>query len=311
MHLRFKYLILAFALVVCDHPVSGGRQYHNASLGAGAEIDGVTYMKYVRAVKTEDAITDACVSDDQDFHVVYAMGQLPNEYTHEPGSALETIGSENTVNPTFYQADELKFHGGGIGTTFAGRGILGEGTSLNLFEAPAASATTAEGGCTPSTLAPEFDCMVDALGDGSVMVHVKNFVEGDTGAVLAAETPSETGWVALGFHNGDGQMVGSSAVIATETAENGIGVFDLNAKAASGVNEANGATTLAARRRGLLQSTNIPITITDVRPALLPVMLCVCCSRVAAPTCCVLGVACFSQPAIGMSLKLLHLDAEN
>ena len=240
--------------------------YHNASFGAGAEIDGVTYIKYVRAVKTEDAITDACISDDQDFHVIYAMGQLPGEYTHEPGSALETIGSENTFNTEFYKADELKFHGGGIGTTFAGRGVLGEGTSVSLFEAPAASASTAEGGCTPSTLAPEFDCMVDALGDGMVMVHVKNFVEGDAGAVLAAETPSESGWVALGFHNGDAVMVGSSAIIATESAENGVGVFDLNAQAASGVNEAVGATTLAARRRNLMQSSNVPITITDVRP---------------------------------------------
>ena len=250
--------------------------YSNAALDAGAEINGETYIKYVRAVKTEDSITDACISDDQDFHVIYAMGQLPGEYTHEPGSALETIGSENTFNPEFYKADELKFHGGGIGTTFSGRGTLGEGQSLNLFENPVASRSTGEdGACTPSTLAPEYDCQHDPLGDASVIIHVKNFVEGDTGASIAAETPSETGWVALGFHPpGAPQMVGSSAIIATDTAPDGVGVFDLNAQSAAGIVEAAGATTLAARRRSLLQaSSNVPITITDVRPE----AACLCC----------------------------------
>lgn len=225
----------------------------------------MTYIKYVRALKTEDAISDACISDDQAFNVIYALGQGPANYEHIPGSALETIGSENAYNPRFYKDDELKFHGGGIGSGSDRRGRLGSSAQLNLFM-DAAAASGAGDACTVSTLAPEYDCQLEFLGGDSI-IHYKAFVEGDAGAQIAAEAPREGGWIAFGFHpEGSPRMPGSSAVIATETAQGGsVGVFDLNAYAASGVVEAVGATGAAPGRRKLLQSSNVPFTITDVR----------------------------------------------
>ena len=194
---------------------------------AGAEVEGYTYIKFTRAAKTADTLnfTDTCISEDQSFHVIYAMGQLTNNVSHTPASALEVLPADSITNKDFYKADELKYHGGGIGVSFPGRGVLGP--SLNLFseeEAPPAGAA-----CTASTLAPEFECMVSQLED-NVIVHYNTFTAGDTSATLAAETPSETGWVALGFHpEGSPAMVGSTAVIGTDSAaDGGIGVFDLN-----------------------------------------------------------------------------------
>ena len=67
---------------------------------------------------------------------------------HQPGSSLETGRATNT---NFYLEDELKFHGGGIGTGFDGRGSL----SANLVDFYVTSAQLAEasaGACTPSSL---------------------------------------------------------------------------------------------------------------------------------------------------------------
>lgn len=235
----------------------------NALIDAGAEVEGVTYIKYTRPIKTEDAITDACISDDQTFHVVYAMGQLPTDFEHIPGSALETFGVENVYNQQFYKEDELKFHGGGIGSGSDRRGTLGSNNQQNLFMDDASRDGAA--GCTPSTL-DGFDCMLTRLGGNSI-IHYKAFAAGDTGAQIAAETPSESGWVAFGFHPpGQALMSGSTAVIATDTAASGgVGVFDLNGQSAAAISEAQGATAVAGRRRHLLQSTNVPFTITDVR----------------------------------------------
>lgn len=227
-------------------------------------MDGYTYIKFIRAAMTEDAVqfTDTCISEDQTYHAIYALGQLTSNASHTPASALEVLPAASITNQDFYKADELKYHGGGIGVDFPGRGILG--TTLNLFSDEAAAAG---GECTASTLAPEFECMVSQL-DGNVIVHYNTFVAGDTSATLAAETPSETGWVALGFHpEGSPMMIGSTAVIGTGTAADGVAVFDLNAKAATGIIEADGATTVAARR--LRQASNIPFSVTDVRLYLL------------------------------------------
>jgi hypothetical protein len=231
---------------------------------AGAELDGATYIKYVRAIKTADKIHDTCISDDQMFRVIYAMGQEATNFSHVPGSFLETIGSGKAYNEEFYKTDELKFHGGGIGSGSPRRGSLGS-QQVNLFMDDAS--TSRGGGCVPSTLAPEYDCMVSRLG-GNAIIHYKSFVDGDTGAKMAAETPSTTGWLALGFHPpGSPMMPGSTAVIATSSAASrGVGVFDINDRSASAIVEATGATTGPATRRLAQASSNVPFTITDVRP---------------------------------------------
>lgn len=128
-------------------------------------MDGTTYIKYVRDNKTpdENPATDACLSDDQIFHVIYAYGQLTNSATHEPNSSLEILDPAAISNKDFYKEDVLKFHGGGIGVQYDGRGTLS--TSLNLFEEEGAGG----GACTPSTQ-DGFECSVSRLG-GSVIVH--------------------------------------------------------------------------------------------------------------------------------------------
>lgn len=132
---------------------------------AGVQVDGTTYIKYVRDNKTPDAntATDACLSDDQIFHVIYAYGQLTESATHVPDSSLEILDPAEISNKDFYKEDVLKFHGGGIGVQYDGRGTLS--TSANLFEEEGA----AGGACTPSTQ-DGFTCSVERLG-GSVIVH--------------------------------------------------------------------------------------------------------------------------------------------
>ena len=111
-------------------------------------MGGATYLKFRRALKTADAsASDACLSEDQAFAVVYAYGQVAPDLTHEPASSLENIPQAARTAPDFYKPDELKFHGGGIGTSFAGRGQLGNGQT-NFFVAPEAGG----GACEASEL---------------------------------------------------------------------------------------------------------------------------------------------------------------
>lgn len=72
---------------------------------------------------------------------IYAIGQ-GSEPTHIPDSSLET---GRASNKNFYGEDELKFHGGGIGTTFPGRGSFGV---VDFFTEAADDSE----GCTESTL---------------------------------------------------------------------------------------------------------------------------------------------------------------
>lgn len=64
------------------------------------------------------------------------------------------------------QVDELKYHGGGIGVTFEGRGTLSPSVDL-LGAAPAAAAPGAA--CIAST-EDGFECMSSQLG-GEVIIH--------------------------------------------------------------------------------------------------------------------------------------------
>lgn len=72
---------------------------------------------------------------------IYAIGQGPKP-SHVPDSSLET---GRASNKNFYGEDEFKYHGGGIGTTFAGRGSFG---LVDFF----AEAADESDGCTESTL---------------------------------------------------------------------------------------------------------------------------------------------------------------
>ena len=139
--------------------------------GAGAQVDGRTYIKYVRNNKTPDAnkAVDVCLSEDQNYHAIYAFGQLTASPTHVPESSLEVLPAEAISNKDFYKEDVLKFHGGGIGTTYEGRGTLSP--AVDLFEDPSAS-----GPCTPST-EEGFTCSLSRLG-GQVIIHYTPFADG-------------------------------------------------------------------------------------------------------------------------------------
>lgn len=106
-----------------------------------------------------------------------------------------------------------------------------------------------------------------------MIVHFNEYAADDTGVQLAAEIATETGWVGFGFSpEGSGRMVGSTAVIATESAANGaVGVFAINAYSASGLIEATGSVEgpSDARRKVLQPSSNVALTSTDV---------CLCCA---------------------------------
>eukprot|EP00892_Ulva_mutabilis_P010891 jgi/Ulvmu1/8174/UM040_0071.1 len=226
----------------------------------GAQIDGRTYIKFVRNNVPADLnkATDVCLSNDQNYHVVYAYGQLTASATHEPSSSLEVLPADEIANKDFYKEDVLKFHGGGIGVQFEGRGTLS--SSANLFEDDTAAAGGGGGACNPST-EEGFTCSLSRLG-GQVIVHYTPFQAGDTAATLAVETPAE-GWVAFAFAGDDPtSMVGATAVIATTDAANGqAGVFNLNGRSVDGVEEVPGAATLTAGRRRLSQAA---ISVYDV-----------------------------------------------
>jgi hypothetical protein len=76
-------------------------------------------------------------------------------------------------------------------------------------------------------------------------------------AVLGIEATSETGYVALGFPTSPGQMIGATAVIATDKVD----VYKLTGKSVAEVKVVTGAVGSQTGRR-LSQGT----FITDVRP---------------------------------------------
>jgi hypothetical protein len=232
------------------------------------EVNGNTYIKYVRAAKTTDPVfTDTCISEDQDMTTVYALGQSTAGGTvfHTPKSAVEVLGT-SASNQDFYKDDELKYHGGGIGksgvpSSYAqGRGTLGGSMSVNLFKEDAAPSA---GACTPSTLAPEFACQHTRLG-GNLIIHYNPAQAGDTAATLALQAPSASGWVAFGFASSTPPMMaGATAVMSVSNAANQqAGVFKINGYSPSDLTEVPSGAALASRR--LAQDGSF--TVTDVRP---------------------------------------------
>jgi hypothetical protein len=142
---------------------------------AGVELNGKTYLKFVRKLKTADrSFTDVCISDDQVYQVIYALGQVPPNLFHVPASSLEIIPEAARSTATFYKPDELKYHGGGDGAVFPGRDVLGSGLiKLTANQDPLSQASHT---CTPS---PEdlFDCVIN-LGVGGMKMYYKKVASG-------------------------------------------------------------------------------------------------------------------------------------
>ena len=79
---------------------------------------------------------------------------------------------------------------------------------------------------------------------------------------MAVALSSETGWVSLGFPSSAGQMIGATAVIATSSAPNGVGIYDLNSKDLSGVQLSSSSSS---GRRLANTATLTPAQISKVR----------------------------------------------
>ena len=75
---------------------------------------------------------------------------------------------------------------------------------------------------------------------------------------MGVSMPTTTGWVGIGFPTSPGQMVGSTAVIATTSATNGIGIYDLASTDISGVTQSSGALSHL--------TANGPPELSKVRP---------------------------------------------
>ena len=98
------------------------------------------------------------------------IAQVSPSVTHKPYSAIENGRGSNTE---FYREDELKFHGGGIGTSFDGRGSL----SANTIDFTLRQNETVPTRCTTSTLGdPRFQCQRTVSGQELRMMGWLSFV---------------------------------------------------------------------------------------------------------------------------------------
>eukprot|EP00210_Caulerpa_lentillifera_P002713 g2593.t1 len=187
----------------------------------GFEAEGYTYMKFTKPLETSDTVADYCLLPGVNYLMIYAIGQTPESYYHRPSSSLE-VGKAG--NEGFYGTDELKFHGGGIGTTHENRGSFG---LINFFQSQQEQSES----CTKSTLG-SYDCMEEVIPNG-LSIHWTT--EADR-VKLAAEA-STTGWIGIAWPETPGQMIGAKALIASTPvgAESQIGFYELNSKAVSGV----------------------------------------------------------------------------
>lgn len=82
----------------------GGKDSLTAAMGF--EKDGVTTIVFRKPLTTND-FTDYNIVDG-DMQVIWAKGQEPGKYIHQPPSGLER--SKASVQ-NFYKPDELKYHG--------------------------------------------------------------------------------------------------------------------------------------------------------------------------------------------------------
>lgn len=183
------------------------------------EAEGYTYMKFIKPLETQDSVADYCLLPDVNYLMIYAFGQTPDSYSHQPASSLEV---SKAGNKGFYGKDELKFHGGGIGTTYENRGSFG---LVNFFT------KEKSGSCVESNLA-NYDCMKEALPNG-FNIHWK---EAEDHVKIAAEAQT-SGWIAIAWAKVPGEMIGATALIGfTPTRDDPrFGFYELNSKAVSGV----------------------------------------------------------------------------
>ncbi len=76
----------------------------------GWEKDSKTTLIFRRKVRSTDGPDHAL--DSGEMHVIWARGQEPGNYVHNPKSGLEAKGHMPSI-PDFYAADEIKYHGHG------------------------------------------------------------------------------------------------------------------------------------------------------------------------------------------------------
>lgn len=68
------------------------------------EVAGVSYFKVKRkAIPDAGSLSDTCITAGQNYHVIYAYGQLTANASHTPNSALEIIPPAQQSNQDFYQ----------------------------------------------------------------------------------------------------------------------------------------------------------------------------------------------------------------
>ena len=72
----------------------------------GFERDGETTILFRKKLNSE-AFSDHSIVNDE-MHVIWAIGQEPDNYFHAPQSGLE---KGPAVVSDFYRADEIKYHG--------------------------------------------------------------------------------------------------------------------------------------------------------------------------------------------------------
>ncbi|XP_053620328.1 uncharacterized protein LOC128680882 isoform X1 [Plodia interpunctella] len=106
--------------------------HDDITAASGYEENGVTTIMFRKKIKAKEP-TDHSLVDDL-MHVIWARGQEPGKYVHNPPSGLEK-GSAAVAD--FYRQDELKYHGHG-----GQRGV----TRINFFEEEKSSAS---GGILP------------------------------------------------------------------------------------------------------------------------------------------------------------------
>lgn len=190
----------------------------------GSEKDGYTNVKFRRNLMTLDASGDYCILKDVDYLVVYAYGQPTTGYSHSPNSGLET---GRASNKGFYGVDELKYHGGGIGTSFEGRGSFG---SVNFYDVPPPPTKPGKA-CLESTM-EGYECMQQGFSKEYTLYWTKE----KDGVSFAVETTG-SGWAGMGWPKTPGVMIGTKAVIGLGKNNGVVSTYLLEEKAPSGITE--------------------------------------------------------------------------
>ena len=80
---------------------------NDLTAAVGFERDGETTILFRKKLDATSGFSDASIGNEE-LHVIWAIGQEPENYFHAPRSGLET---GDASIPDFYRADELKYHG--------------------------------------------------------------------------------------------------------------------------------------------------------------------------------------------------------